>query len=114
MAVNIVLNNVNIYLQQDVVLSEDEDWPAADQSTTCANVPKSVRAVMLTEIDVAIRIDGYLKSNYLGTFVEIHRDKVNYGFTSILAGLQNVSPIYKVNYLRRIMAVYLSQNVKEL
>ena len=74
---------------------------------------KSARALMLMDVDVAKRLDGYLRSNYFRIVEEIPDDKMNCGFTSILAGLQNVRPSYKVKYLKKMMTVNICQNVKQ-
>ena len=47
---------------------------------------------MLIDIDVAKRLDGYLKGNYSKMAEEIAADKINCGLISILASLQNVRP----------------------
>ena len=94
MALNIALYIVNIYLYSCDFLSDDEDEHAHDQFSTRVDVPKSIRALMLTVNRCGKRLDGYLKNNYLRTVEEIPTDKMNWGFT----GLQNVSPTYKVKY----------------
>ena len=70
--------------------------------------------MVLTDTDVAKMLDGYLKSDYLKSVKLIPKEKINCGFTNILAGLQNISPSYKVRHLWRMMAAHLCQNVKEL